>query len=101
MVAPVLHLDKGAGAIGEAGGEMGRRLSHGHDVRHAGALGRGRKLAASALFSLPTTRETSFMARKVPELGLGRAAGDDDARIRAAAGDAADLLSGPDAPPRP
>jgi len=32
MVATILHLDEGAGALGEAGDEVRRGLAHRHDV---------------------------------------------------------------------
>jgi hypothetical protein len=40
MVAAILHLHECAGVRGEAGGEMRRRLAHGHDVLHHHRLGR-------------------------------------------------------------
>ena len=106
MIAAVLDLHEGARVAVDAFDQVKRGLAHRHDVvddgfllprrartmRQATRAARPRIRGASSR-SLPTTSATSGMRREGLRLGLRRAAGDDDLRVRALALEAADRLA--------
>src|SRR5690606_4096238 len=107
MVAAILHLDEGAGALRKAGGEMRRVLAHSHDVgdAHFGlapapvpARRRGERAGAKrgGIELLAISYDPIHLRHRREALGLDLrgAAGDADARVGPRAARLADRLAG-------
>ena len=92
VIAALLHLDKGAGAAGELGHQMRRRLARGHDVADARA-GAGRPALRLQLFDIAQYPMDIGQRRPCRRVDLRRATGHDDPRVGLFAGDAPDRLT--------
>ena len=99
MVAAILHFDKGAGMFGKAAGKVGRSVADGHDVgdphaRGFGNEGAGQEGSGGELFTIAQHLTDFGHGREHGGIGLGGAAGDEDAGIGAGAVGAPDRLPG-------
>ncbi len=105
VVAAVLHLHEGARAAVDAVDRDAARMPRTAMMSVTATFSSSRRAQAraSSFSSLPMTRSTSAMAANVFRLGLRRAAGDDDARVRPFALEPADRSGAPGArlPPSP
>ena len=92
VVAALLHLHEGARAAGELGDQMRRGLARGHDVGHRGP---GAGQPAFRLQLVVVAQHPIDVRQRGPGRGvdLRGAAGDDDARVGAVRGRAADRLA--------
>ena len=105
VIAAVLHLHVGACARAEAVDQMPGGLAHAHDVVDLNPLGGGGRELSERLGPdlLGVADDVVDLGKrgKALRLHLGRAAGDDDARLGVLAAPACGSPASPGAPPRP